>query len=131
MATAQAARSSRWHFKSFELVLGVASYRRHDARRAVLVRPFPDGGESMDLMARLIPPFESPAHILGTDPLGRDVLARVIVGGKISLMVGVFSVIGAVILGTHLSASLRAIIAAWPKSCSCGLPISSLPCRSS
>jgi peptide/nickel transport system permease protein len=61
---------------------------------------FPDGGESMDLMARLTPPFQNPAHILGTDPLGRDVLARVIVGGRISLMVGVLSVLGAVIVGT-------------------------------
>jgi peptide/nickel transport system permease protein len=61
---------------------------------------FPDGGESMDLMARLTPPFQDPAHILGTDPLGRDVLARVIVGGRISLMVGVLSVLGAVVVGT-------------------------------
>jgi len=61
---------------------------------------FPDGGESMDLMARLTPPFQSLAHPLGTDPLGRDVLARVIVGGQISLTVGVLSVVGAVIVGT-------------------------------
>ena len=44
---------------------------------------FPDGGESMDLAARLTAPFASAAHPFGTDPLGRDVLARVIVGGKI------------------------------------------------
>ena len=61
---------------------------------------FPDGGESMDLMARLTPPFQDLAHPLGTDPLGRDVLARVIVGGKISLTVGLFSVLGAVTVGT-------------------------------
>jgi peptide/nickel transport system permease protein len=61
---------------------------------------FPDGGESMDLMARLTPPFQDLAHPLGTDPLGRDVLARVIVGGKISLTVGIFSVMGAVTVGT-------------------------------
>ncbi|KAB0267050.1 ABC transporter permease [Microvirga brassicacearum] len=100
MATVQAARSTRWRFRSFELIVGVLL--TGGMTLAVLFSSvlFPDGGESMDLMARLIPPFESPAHILGTDPLGRDVLARVIVGGKISLMVGVLSVIGAVILGT-------------------------------
>ena len=100
MATAQAERSTRWRFKSFELIVGLAL--TGGMTLAVLFSPllFPDGGESMDLMARLIPPFQSPAHILGTDPLGRDVLARVIVGGKISLMVGVLSVIGAVIVGT-------------------------------
>jgi peptide/nickel transport system permease protein len=61
---------------------------------------FPDGGESMDLMARLVPPFVDGAHPLGTDPLGRDVLARVILGGRISLTVGILSVLGAMTLGT-------------------------------
>jgi len=53
----------------------------------------------MDLSARLTPPWRTLAHVLGTDPLGRDVLARVIVGGQVSLTVGVFSVLGAVVIG--------------------------------
>jgi peptide/nickel transport system permease protein len=61
---------------------------------------FPDGGTSMDLAARLQPPFLNFAHPLGTDPLGRDVLARIVVGGKISIAVGVVSVTGGVIIGT-------------------------------
>lgn len=61
---------------------------------------FPDGGEAMDLSARLAPPGADWAHVLGTDPIGRDVLARVIVGGRISLLVGVFSVAGATVVGT-------------------------------
>lgn len=60
---------------------------------------FPDGGETMDLAARLTAPFTNASHILGTDPLGRDILARVIVGGRISLTVGVLSVLGAVVIG--------------------------------
>lgn len=60
---------------------------------------FPDGGESMDLSQRLTPPFAQWGHPLGTDPLGRDVLARVVVGGRISLMVGVLSVVCAVVIG--------------------------------
>ncbi|WP_261883198.1 ABC transporter permease [Vibrio pelagius] len=60
---------------------------------------FPDGGMSIDLRSRLLPPFTSWDHPLGTDPLGRDVLARIVVGGKVSLMVGVFSVLGAMTLG--------------------------------
>jgi peptide/nickel transport system permease protein len=100
MAAAQATSSGRRRFRSFEFVLGIVL--TGGMSLAVLFSSvlFPDGGEGMDLMARLIPPFQNPAHILGTDPLGRDVLARVIVGGKISLTVGTLSVLGAVILGT-------------------------------
>jgi len=60
---------------------------------------FPGGADKIDLMARLAKPFASAAHPFGTDPLGRDVLARVVAGGKISLLVGFTSVIGAVIFG--------------------------------
>ena len=60
---------------------------------------FPGGADKIDLMARLARPFTSAAHPFGTDPLGRDVLARVVAGGKISLLVGFTSVIGAVIFG--------------------------------
>ena len=100
MAAAQALSSARRHFRSLELVLGVLL--TGGMGLAVLFSGFlfPDGGESMDLMARLTPPFQDLAHPLGTDPLGRDVLARVVVGGKISLTVGILSVLGAVILGT-------------------------------
>lgn len=69
---------------------------------AVLLSPwiFPDSGQKMDFLARLTPPFEKNAYPLGTDPMGRDVLARVIVGGKVSFIVGIFSALGAVTLGT-------------------------------
>ena len=68
-------------------------------------------------MARLMPPFQDLAHILGTDPLGRDVLARVIVGGKISLIVGVFSVLRRRDCRHARRARSPAITAASPKFC--------------
>jgi len=69
---------------------------------AVLLSPwiFPDGGQAMDLRARLAPPFQDSTHILGTDPLGRDILERIVVGGRVSFLVGILSSVGAVVLGT-------------------------------
>ncbi|MBF9233620.1 ABC transporter permease [Microvirga alba] len=100
MAAAQAVSSGRRHFRSLEFTLGILF--AGGMSLAVLLSPFlfPDGGESMDLMARLVPPFQKAAHILGTDPLGRDMLARVVVGGKISLTVGLLSMLGAMTIGT-------------------------------
>lgn len=100
MAAAQAVSSARRHFRSLELVLGILLTGVMGLAVLFSGVLFPDGGESMDLMARLTPPFQNLAHPLGTDPLGRDVLARVIVGGKISLTVGILSVMGAVVVGT-------------------------------
>ncbi|MFC0179241.1 ABC transporter permease [Thorsellia kenyensis] len=60
---------------------------------------FPAGADDMDLNAMLLPPFVEWAHPLGTDQLGQDILARVIIGGKQSLMVGFYSVIGASVIG--------------------------------
>ena len=61
---------------------------------------FPGGGEAMGLRARLLPPFVRAAHPFGTDPLGRDVLARILTGGWISFTVGFWSVLGGAALGT-------------------------------
>ena len=60
------------------------------------VVPNPAAG---DLTATLQPPF-SPGHLLGTDPIGRDVLSRVLYGGRTSIEVGLaVNVIGIVVGG--------------------------------
>lgn len=41
-------------------------------------------------------------HVLGTDPLGRDVLSRLMLGSQISMSVGVASVIVSGVLGTTI-----------------------------
>lgn len=51
-----------------------------------------------DLNVRLMPP--SAAHWFGTDDLGRDIMARVVYGARISLMVGLISVGIALVIGS-------------------------------
>lgn len=50
-----------------------------------------------------VPPL-SEGHVLGTDKLGRDVLARLMYGGRISILVGMVSVIVETIIGTIIGA---------------------------
>ena len=44
-------------------------------------------------------------HILGTDTTGRDVFARLIFGGRVSIFVGVFSTLVSVVIGVPLGAA--------------------------
>jgi len=54
----------------------------------------------VDLLARFAPP--TAAHPLGTDELGRDLLLRLLYGGRISLAVGLAAALGAAVIGTAL-----------------------------
>ena len=51
-----------------------------------------------DLPNRLLP-IGSPGHLLGTDELGRDMLSRLIWGGRVSLLVGFVAVLVAMSAG--------------------------------
>ncbi len=54
--------------------------------------------EAVDLFARYRP--ASAAHPLGTDELGRDVLLRLLYGGRVSLIVGLTAAAAAAVIGT-------------------------------
>ncbi len=56
--------------------------------------------DEVDLASRLAPP--SRGHILGTDNIGRDLLARLAYGARLSTLVAVTSVGGAVLIGVTL-----------------------------
>ncbi|HWI48738.1 MAG TPA: ABC transporter permease, partial [Rummeliibacillus sp.] len=60
----------------------------------------PQGINEQQLSNRLKAP--SADHWFGTDDFGRDIFSRVVHGARISLMVGFFSVIGSVVVGSIL-----------------------------
>lgn len=65
--------------------------------------PYPEQGRGEpNVLEKFQPP--SPQHPLGTDNLGRDVLARILFGGRTSLSIGFLVVIIAVAIGTPLGA---------------------------
>ena len=53
---------------------------------------------TIDYSAALLGP--SPSHPFGTDDLGRDLLARTLVGGRVSVAVGVTAMLIAILLGS-------------------------------
>ncbi len=61
----------------------------------------PDNPYRADMRLRLEPLF-SPGHLLGTDELGRDMLTRLIYGGRTSLLMGFAPVALALLIGGAL-----------------------------
>ena len=57
-----------------------------------------DPTDAVDLYHRLASP--SLIHPLGTDEIGRDLLLRLLEGGRVSLLVGVVAALAAAVLGT-------------------------------
>ncbi|MBR1149634.1 ABC transporter permease [Bradyrhizobium sp. JYMT SZCCT0428] len=53
----------------------------------------------IDLRARFAPPMTG-HHYLGTDPLGRDLAARLLMAGRISLLVGFSAMLLSIVIGT-------------------------------
>ncbi len=61
----------------------------------------------VDLAAANQPP--SPAHVFGTDELGRDVLLRCVYGLRVSLVVGLVAALASTVLGTAIGAIAGAV----------------------
>ncbi len=105
-------------FQSYMVNLGLAhwpaellnaDFNKLDSAEAVFP-PIPYRPSNIDLLA----PFESPSkqHWLGTDKLGRDVMAGIVHGSRISLSVGFVAVGIAVAIGVVLGA-LAGFFGSW------------------
>src|SRR5437762_9030659 len=100
----QAAQTSRVGKVGF--VIGIAIVAAIAAAALVGNALVPQDPFVQDLGNRLKPPFwmdgNDAAHLLGTDQLGRDYLARLVYGARISLLIGIMTVITSGLIGITL-----------------------------
>jgi peptide/nickel transport system permease protein len=75
---------------------------KHDASIALVMPPVKYSPIATSLDSRLVRPDHN--HLLGTDELGRDVLARMVHGTSISLMVGLVAVGISLVIGLVVGA---------------------------
>jgi peptide/nickel transport system permease protein len=64
------------------------------------IAPYPQDAYETNILQRLQPP--SPAHLFGTDAVGRDVLSRVVLGTDLALLAALQVVMGAILIGVPL-----------------------------
>ncbi len=64
---------------------------------APIISPYDPLSQEFDI---LLPP--SPTHVLGTDDLGRDLFTRILYGARVSLFVGVSTVLISMLLGVAM-----------------------------
>ncbi len=73
----------------------------------------PDDPLAGSLRDRLVPPITDREFPLGTDPLGRDMLSRLMYGARISLLVGVSAVAIGMVVGSLLGL-IAGYVGGWP-----------------
>src|SRR2546428_3549538 len=83
---------------------------------AALAAPWLAGTDPMttDFASGLKPPG-SPGHPLGTDQLGRDLLARVLYGARLALFIGGCTVVAAAVVGALLGL-IAGFVERWPSA---------------
>ncbi len=70
------------------------------ALAAPVLAPYPPG--AVNLVRRLAPPAIRTGNLLGTDQLGRDILSRIMHGARVSMLVGLATVLISAALGVGL-----------------------------
>lgn len=70
---------------------------------APLIAPYDPSEASLNgFVINRLAPIGSPGHLLGTDSQGRDMLTRLLYGGRVTLLSGIIPVVVALIAGTVL-----------------------------
>lgn len=64
---------------------------------------YPYDDQKIDILRRFAAPFTGP-HIFGTDPLGRDLFARLMMAGRVSLTVGLAAMLISTVIGVVIGA---------------------------
>jgi peptide/nickel transport system permease protein len=87
-----------------DVSLGVAVVLLVVVLAAVVVVPLLPGFDPMaqDLAHRSLTPFTDAGHLLGTDSLGRDMLDRLALAGRTSLLIAIPAVLISMVIGTVL-----------------------------
>jgi peptide/nickel transport system permease protein len=105
---AAALRKSPLTVVGFAICLGFVAL----AAFAPWIAPYPeDAGAVVKFQQRLQPP--SPEHWFGTDLVGRDVLSRIVMGARISLVTAVAVIVLAALIGVPLGV-IAAYRGGWP-----------------
>jgi peptide/nickel transport system permease protein len=92
--------SLAWALEHARIVFGLAIIALVTASAILAPWLSPQSPETQLLQLRLAPP--GPVYLLGGDSLGRDVLSRVIWAGRVSLSVGLISMLIAIVAGVAI-----------------------------
>jgi peptide/nickel transport system permease protein len=78
---------------------------------------------TLNLMDSRLPPAwmegGNPSYLLGTDDQGRDILSALFYGARISLLVGLASVLLSLVVGVALGLLALSVARSTPSSCAC------------
>lgn len=92
--------------RSAVIALGVLGLACLVALLAPVLAPSDPLAQTDVLRTRFLPPMttgpDGTLYLLGTDRLGRDLMSRLIYGARISLMVGIWSVVLSLVLGVSI-----------------------------
>jgi peptide/nickel transport system permease protein len=97
--------SRRRLWRRLEVLIGVAVIVLWSALALLASRMAPYGYDEQRVDESLQPPGAS--HLFGTDDLGRDVLSRVLYGGRVTLLIG----LGVVVVGGAVGTAVGAVSA--------------------